>query len=85
VVQARLVLFADPARQPSGDDQAREVVRAARYARVDALLLGGDKHMWGEFDEEADRIVVRAARCSAEPNALIPRRCRAVRRSSRPL
>ncbi len=34
-----------------------EIVRAARYARVDTLFLGGDEHLWGDFDEVADRIV----------------------------
>lgn len=37
-----------------------EIVRAARYARVDTLFLGGDEHLWGEFDEEADRIVAHS-------------------------
>jgi hypothetical protein len=34
-----------------------EIVRAARYARIDTLFVDGDEHLWGEFDESADRIV----------------------------
>ncbi len=34
-----------------------DIVRAARYARIDTLFLCGDQHLWGEFDETADRIV----------------------------
>ncbi|HEY1259334.1 MAG TPA: hypothetical protein VGF34_08790 [Stellaceae bacterium] len=34
-----------------------DIVRAARYARIDTLFLCGDEHLWGRFDEAADRIV----------------------------
>lgn len=33
------------------------IVRAARYARVDTLFLSGDAQLWGEFDEASDRII----------------------------
>jgi hypothetical protein len=32
-----------------------EIVKAARYSRVDHLFLCGDEHLWGEFDETGDR------------------------------
>jgi hypothetical protein len=34
-----------------------EIVKAARYSRVDHLFLCGDEHLWGEFDETGDRVV----------------------------
>ena len=36
-----------------------EIVKAARYGRVDRLFLAGDDHLWGRFDEPADRVVMR--------------------------
>jgi hypothetical protein len=34
-----------------------EIVKAARYARVEMLFLNGDKHLWGRFEETEDRVV----------------------------
>jgi hypothetical protein len=38
-----------------------EIVKAARYARVDTLLLSGDEHLWGIFDEVEDRVVAHGS------------------------
>jgi hypothetical protein len=34
-----------------------EIIKSARYARVDTLFLAGDDHLWGWFDESEDRVV----------------------------
>ncbi len=38
-----------------------EIIKAARYARVDTLFLAGDSHLWGSFDESEDRIVAHGS------------------------
>jgi Bacterial archaeo-eukaryotic release factor family 3 len=38
-----------------------EIVKAARYARVDTLFLTGDDHLWGRFDESEDRVVAHGS------------------------
>jgi hypothetical protein len=38
-----------------------EIVKAARYARVDTLFLTGDDHLWGWFDEAEDRVVAHGS------------------------
>ncbi len=38
-----------------------EIVKAARYARVDTLFLSGDEHLWGIFDEVEDRVVAHGS------------------------
>jgi hypothetical protein len=38
-----------------------EIVKAARYARIDTLFLTGDDHLWGSFDEPGDRIVAHGS------------------------
>jgi hypothetical protein len=38
-----------------------EIVKAARYARIDTLFLTGDDHLWGWFDEPGDRIVAHGS------------------------
>src|SRR5260370_30568118 len=38
-----------------------EIVKAARYARVDTLVLAGDDHLWGWFDESEDPIVAHGS------------------------
>jgi hypothetical protein len=43
-----------------GDDRAsvkpEDVVKAARYGRVDTLLVARDMHLWGRYREDADRM-----------------------------
>jgi hypothetical protein len=34
-----------------------EIVKSARYSRVDTLFVSGDEHLWGVFDEGQDRVV----------------------------
>jgi stalled ribosome rescue protein Dom34 len=45
----------------TGDGKAatkpEDIVKAARYGRVDTLFVAADDHLWGRFDEAADRIV----------------------------
>jgi hypothetical protein len=38
-----------------------EIVKAARYARVDTLFLTGNDHLWGWFDESEDRVTARGS------------------------
>jgi hypothetical protein len=38
-----------------------EIVKAARYARVDTLFVSGDEHLWGVFDEAEDRVVAHGS------------------------
>jgi hypothetical protein len=38
-----------------------EIVTAARYARVEHLLLAGDGEIWGRFDEPEDRIIAHGS------------------------
>jgi hypothetical protein len=47
----------------SGDGRAvtavPEIVKAARYARVDTLFLPDSGQVWGRFDESKDQVTVR--------------------------
>jgi Bacterial archaeo-eukaryotic release factor family 3 len=49
----------------SGDPRATirptEIVKAACRSQVDALFIAGDEHLWGSFDEAADRIVAHGS------------------------
>ena len=38
-----------------------EIVKAARYARVDTLFLTGIDRLWGQFDESQDRVVAHGS------------------------
>ena len=38
-----------------------EIVKGARYARVDTLFLSGDEHLWGVFDEVEDRVTAHGS------------------------
>ena len=38
-----------------------EIVKAARYARIDTLFLSGDEHLWGRFDETEDRVIAHGS------------------------
>jgi hypothetical protein len=38
-----------------------EIVKAARYARVETLFVRGDEHLWGVFDEAEDQLVVHGS------------------------
>jgi hypothetical protein len=45
----------------TGDQKAtlkpEEIVKAARYGRVDTLFVAADEHLWGRFDEAQDQVV----------------------------
>lgn len=37
--------------------KVEDIVKAARYGRVDTLFLAHHQHLWGRFDEQADKVV----------------------------
>jgi Bacterial archaeo-eukaryotic release factor family 3 len=37
--------------------QVEEIVKAAHYGRVDTLFVAMEEHVWGRFDEAADKVV----------------------------
>lgn len=47
-------LFQDSS--PRAQTRTDEVVRAARWGRLDTLIVGAGEHVWGRFDEQADRV-----------------------------
>ena len=47
-----------------------EIVKAARYARVDTLFLTGDGHLWGWFDQSEDRVVAHGAAAEGDIDLL---------------
>ena len=47
-----------------------EIVKAARYARVDTLFLTGDDHLWGRFDESEDRVVAHGSAADGDIDLL---------------
>jgi release factor family 3 len=52
------------------DTKPEEIVKAARYARVDTLFLTGDDHLWGRFDESEDRIVAHGSAAEGDIDLL---------------
>ncbi len=38
-----------------------EIVKSAHYGRVGTLLVSGDEHLWGTFDEGHDRVVAHGS------------------------
>jgi hypothetical protein len=47
-----------------------EIVKAARYARIDTLFLTGDDHLWGLFDESEDRVVAHGSAADGDLDLL---------------
>jgi hypothetical protein len=47
-----------------------EIVKAARYARIDTLFLTGDDHLWGWFDEAEDRVVAHGSAADGDLDLL---------------
>jgi release factor family 3 len=47
-----------------------EIVKAARYARVDTLFLTRDEHLWGWFDESEDRVTVHGSAAEGDVDLL---------------
>jgi hypothetical protein len=41
---------------PRGTTRIEDIVRAARFARVDKLLIAEGEHIWGRFDTDADKV-----------------------------
>jgi stalled ribosome rescue protein Dom34 len=37
--------------------KVEDIVKAARYGRVDTLFVATEEHVWGRFDEAADKVV----------------------------
>jgi hypothetical protein len=47
-----------------------EIVKAARYARIDTLFLAGEDHLWGWFDEAEDRVVAHGSAADGDIDLL---------------
>jgi hypothetical protein len=47
-----------------------EIVKAARYARVDTLFLTGGDHLWGWFDESEDRVAAHGSAADGDIDIL---------------
>lgn len=47
-----------------------EIVKAARYGRVDKLFLSGDEHLWGIFDEARNSVVAHGSRSPGDADLL---------------
>ena len=47
-----------------------DIVKAARYARVDTLFLTGDDPLWGRFDEAQDRVVAHGTESEGDIDLL---------------
>ena len=47
-----------------------EIVKAARYARVDALFLAGDDRLWGRYDETEDRVIAHGSSMEEDSDLL---------------
>lgn len=57
---------------PAGKATTRpeDIVKAARYARVDTLFLTGDDHLWGRFNEPEDRVVAHGSAAEGDVDLL---------------
>jgi hypothetical protein len=38
-----------------------EIVKSARYSRLDTLFVSGDEHLWGIFDETQDQVMAHGS------------------------
>jgi hypothetical protein len=47
-----------------------DIVKAARYARIDTLFLSGDERLWGQFDEAEDRVVAHGSQGDGDVDLL---------------
>ena len=47
-----------------------EIVKGARYARVDTLFLPGGEHLWGRFDENEDRVIAHGSAADGDIDLL---------------
>jgi protein required for attachment to host cells len=45
--------------EPNVAIRLEEIVSAARFGRVDALLIASDEDLWGRFDEESNTVTAR--------------------------
>lgn len=41
---------------PRASTEPAEIVRAARWGKMDTLILAEGEHVWGHFDEQADQV-----------------------------
>lgn len=48
-------------RSPRASLDPADLVRAARWGRLDTLILAEGEHLWGRFDETADRVETHGA------------------------
>jgi hypothetical protein len=58
----------------SGDEKAslkpEEIVKAARYGRIDTLFVAADEHLWGHFDEAQDQVVAHGSATEEDEDLL---------------
>ena len=47
-----------------------DIVKAARYGRIDTLFLSGDEHLWGRFDETGDRVLAHGSKGGGDVDLL---------------
>lgn len=47
-----------------------EIIKAARYRRIDTLFLTGDDKFWGTFDESEDRVIVHGSAADGDIDLL---------------
>jgi hypothetical protein len=47
-----------------------DIVKAARYARIDTLFLSGDERLWGQFDEGEDRVLAHGSKGAGDVDLL---------------
>jgi Bacterial archaeo-eukaryotic release factor family 3 len=50
--------------------QPEQIVKAARYRRVDTLFLASPDHLWGQFDEPEDRVVAHGSAAEGDIDLL---------------
>jgi len=50
--------------------KAEEIVKAARYGRVDRLFLSDGRPLWGRFDERADRVIAHGDAAEGDDDLL---------------
>jgi len=50
--------------------QAEEIVKAARYGRVDRLFLSDGRPLWGRFDEREDRVIAHGDAAQGDDDLL---------------
>ncbi|MBY0431933.1 MAG: hypothetical protein K2Q10_12095, partial [Rhodospirillales bacterium] len=55
---------------PKAATKPEEIVKAARYGRVDTLFVAAGAHLWGHYEEAADRVVAHGSPTSEDDDLL---------------